>query len=184
MASAIPASELISNLASAQQSMEAANEAYENWRHEYQNNEASLRAAMERHASLQAEEKKRQQDIKEGQKNVTAANAALAAFYRSAAAPLDAGYASPAELPASPQIPGTPFKKRYTKEEKKAMSPELKKARKQFKDAAAAIRKANRTPEEQEVINARVAKMVAARRAAKMQTSVDGSEAEGAIATA
>ena len=41
MASAIPASDLISNLASAQQSMDAANEAYENWRHEYQNNEAA-----------------------------------------------------------------------------------------------------------------------------------------------
>jgi DNA repair exonuclease SbcCD ATPase subunit len=167
--------------------MEAANEAYENWRHEYQNNEASLRAAMERHASLQAEEKKRQQDIKEGQKNVTAANAALAAFYRSAAAPLDAGYASAAELPVSPQIPASPFKKRYTKEEKKAMSPADRKAIKQFKDAAAAIRKANRTPEEQEIINARVAKMkeaLKASRAAKKAAggSVDGSDAEGTTA--
>jgi DNA repair exonuclease SbcCD ATPase subunit len=185
MSSAIPASELISNLASAQQSMEAANEAYENWRHEYQNNEASLRAAMERHASLQAEEKKRQQDIKEGQKTVTAANAALAAFYRSAAAPLDAGYASPAELPASPQIPPTPFKKRMTKDEKKAMSPEVKRAFKQFKAAEAAIRKANRTPEEQAKIDERVAKMKAARDAKKaVGGSVEGSDAEGAIATA
>ena len=185
MASAIPASELISNLASAQQSMEAAMSSYENWQHEYQNNEASLRAAMERHASLQAEEKKRQQDIKEAQKTVTAANAALAVFYRSAAAPLDAGYASPAELPVSPQPPATPFKKRYTKDEKKAMSPADRKAIKQFKNAAAAIRKANRTPEEQAKIDERVAKMKAAREAKKAAGgSVEGSDAEGAMATA
>ena len=184
MASAIPASDLISNLASAQQSMEAANEAYENWQHEYQNNEASLRAAMERHASLQAEEKKRQQDIKDAQKTVTAANAALAVFYRSAAAPLDAGYASPAELPVSPQPPATPFKKRLSKEEKAALSPGDWKAIKQSRAAAAAIRKANRTPKEQEKIDKRVAKMMAARDAKKAAGgSVEGSDAEGAILT-
>lgn len=183
MASAIPASELISNLASAQQSMEAAISCYENWQHEYQNNEASLRAAMERHTSLQAEEKKRQQDIKEAQKTVTAANAALAVFYRSAAAPLDAGYVSPTELPVSPQPPATPLKKRYTKEEKKAMSPEVKRAFNRAKKALAEERKAMRTPEEQAKIAERVAKMVAAR-AAKKQASVDGSDAEGGMATA
>jgi hypothetical protein len=175
MSSAIPASELISNLASAQQSLTAAAANEAKWSQEHL--EATRRLAL-----LIQDGQKYHDEVKEAKKHVEAANAALAGFYRSDA-PLDAGYVSPAELPSSPQIPATPFKKRYTKEEKKEMSPADRKAIKQFKDAAAAIRKANRTPEEQEVINARVTKMKAARLAKKAAGgSVDGSEAEGATA--
>lgn len=60
-----------------------------------------------------------------------------------------------------------PTKKRLSKEEKWALSPEQKHALKEMKCAAAAVRKANRTPQEQAKIDDRVAKMKAAREAKK-----------------
>jgi hypothetical protein len=60
-----------------------------------------------------------------------------------------------------------PLKKRLSKEDKAALSPEQKKALKDQKCTAAAIRKASRTLEEQTKIDERVAKMKAARDAKK-----------------
>ena len=182
MSCALPSEESISNLASAQQSLTAANRAFDEWSIRHEQNEEEIQRALSRRHDLEQE--------KEGlARAILAANEHLMETWSKTvpsgkpSAPLDAGYASPAELPVSPQPPATPFKKRMTKEEKAALSPADKKAIKQFKDAAAAIRKANRTPEEQEVINARVAKMKAARLAKKAAGgSVDGSEAEGATA--
>jgi len=157
----------------------AANRAFDEWSIRQEQNEEELERALSRRNDLEHE--------KQGlARAILAANERLMETWSvigKPSAPLDAGYVSPAELPVSPQPPATPFKKRMTKEEKAALSPADKKAIKQFKDAAAAIRKANRTPEEQEVINARVAKMKAARLAKRMAGgSVDGSEAEGATA--
>jgi chromosome segregation ATPase len=179
MSCALPSEESISNLAAAQQSLTAANRAFDEWSIRQEQNEEELERALSRRNDLEHE--------KQGlARAILAANERLMETWSvigKPSAPLDAGYVSPAELPVSPQPPATPFKKRMTKEEKAALSPADKKAIKQFKDAAAAIRKANRTPEEQEVINARVAKMKAARLAKRMAGgSVDGSEAEGATA--
>ena len=179
MSCALPSEESISNLAAAQQSLTAANRAFDEWSIRQEQNEEELERALSRRHDLEHE--------KQGlARAILAANERLMETWSVIGKPsasLDAGYSSPAELPTSPQPPATPFKKRMTKEEKAALSPADKKAIKQFKDAAAAIRKANRTPEEQEVINARVAKMKAARLAKRMAGgSVDGSEAEGATA--
>ena len=182
MACALPSEESISNLAAARQSLTAANRAFDEWSIRQEQNEEEIERVLSRRHDLEHE--------KQGlARAILAANERLMETWSKTvpsgkpSASLDAGYSSPAELPTSPQPPATPFKKRMTKEEKAALSPADKKAIKQFKDAAAAIRKANCTPEEQEVINARVAKMKAARLAKRMAGgSVDGSEAEGATA--
>jgi hypothetical protein len=186
MSSAIPASDLISNLALTRAM--AATRAFDEWSMRQEQNEVEIQRALSRRHDLEKEKQELVRLILESNNRLMETWAVMGKpsaplDVGKPSAPLDAGYVSPAELPSSPQIPATPFKKRYTKEEKQEMSPADKKAIKQFKDAAAAIRKANRTPEEQEVINARVAKMKAARLAKKAAGgSVDSSDAEGATA--
>jgi hypothetical protein len=70
-----------------------------------------------------------------------------------------------------------PDKKRLSKEEKAALSPEQKKLLKATRAAASAARKAARTPEEQAKIDARVAKMKAARAAKKAAAGGAGESA-------
>ena len=170
---AIPSSDLLSGIVAAQAALSSVERQFAENEAQITEMQEQLNKAHEKRGILTA-------DLKSGKELVTRVNGELAAFYQSS---VEAGYSSPAELPASPQPPPTPFKKRYTKEEKKAMSPEVKRAYNRAKKALAEERKAMRTPEEQAKIAERVAKMVAAR-VAKKQASVDGSDAEGAIGTA
>jgi len=157
MAFAMPSADSIRNLAEAQQSLSTAQQAYDNWKARYEQNEDDLRQALARQAALNEEKHKREQDVAEGTKHL---HETWMAMGRPAALP-----ASP---PASPSPPTSA--KRLTKEQKAAMTPEEKKAYKAAKKLAHDERKAHRTPEEQAKIDAKVAKMqaaLAASRAAK-----------------
>jgi hypothetical protein len=173
MSSAIPSSDLLSAIVSAQATLSSVER-------QFAENEAQIAEMQEQLNNAQEKRGILTADLKSAKELVTRVSGELAAFYQPS---VDAGYSSPADLPVSPQPPATPFKKRYTKEEKKAMSPEVKRAYNRTKKALAEERKAMRTPEEQAKIAERVAKMQASR-AAKKQASVDGSDAEGAMATA
>ena len=174
MSSAIPSSDLLSAIVSAQATLSSVERQFAENEGQIAKMQEQLNKAQEKRGILTA-------DLKSAKELVTRVSGELAAFYQPS---VDAGYSSPADLPVSPQPPATPFKKRLSKEDKAALSPEQKKAIKQSRAAAAAIRKANRTPEEQEKIDKRVAKMKAARDAKKAAGgSVEGSDAEGAILT-
>ena len=177
MSSAIPSSDLLSAIVSAQATLSSVERQFAENEGQIAKMQEQLNKAQEKRGILTA-------DLKSAKELVTRVSGELAAFYQPS---VDAGYSSPADLPVSPQPPATPLKKRYTKEEKKAMSPEVKRAYNRAKKALAEERKAMRTPEEQAKIAERVAKMqeaLKASRAAKKQASVDGSDAEGAMATA
>ena len=153
MSSAIPSADSISNLATAQQSLSAAEKAYENWQSQHKQNEAELKTLLARQAALNEEKHKMEHDVAEGKKHLYETWMAI-------------GF--PAALPASPSPPTSA--KRLTKEQKDAMTPEEKKAHKAAKKLAHDERKAHRTPEEQAKIDVKVAKMqaaLAASRAAK-----------------
>jgi len=157
MAFAMPSADSIRNLAEAQQSLSAAQQAYENWKARYEQNEDDLRQALARQAALNEEKHKREQDVAEGTKHLHETWISLG---------------RPAALPASPSASPSPptSAKRLTKEQKAAMTPEERKAHKAAKKLAHDERKAHRTPEEQAKIDAKVAKMqaaLAASRAAK-----------------
>jgi hypothetical protein len=157
MAFAMPSADSIRNLAEAQQSLSAAQQAYENWKARYEQNEDDLRQALARQAALNEEKHKREQDVAEGTKHLHETWISLG---------------RPAALPASPPASPSPptSAKRLTKEQKAAMTPEEKKAHRQAKKLAHDERKAQRTPEEQAKIDAKVAKLqqaLAASRAAK-----------------
>ena len=161
--SAIPSAILISNLAAAQESLDKAKQAYENWQERNEKNKEEIQQALARQVALEEEEKQRELDVTEGTKNLHAAWIAIGQ--------------PPVALPASP--PASPGAKRLTKEAKAAMSPEQKKAHKAAKKMAHDERKAQRTPEEQAKIDARVAKMqaaLAASRAAKKALNETGDE--------
>ena len=157
MSSAIPSSDLLSAIVSAQATLSSVERQFAENEAQITEMQEQLNKAQEKRGILRA-------DLKSAKELVTRVAGELAAFYQSS---VDAGYSSPAELPVSPQPPATPLKKRLSKEDKAALSPEQKKALKEQKAAAAALRKANRTPEEQAKIDERVAKMKAAREAKK-----------------
>ena len=153
MSSAIPSADSISNLATAQQSLSAAEKAYENWQSQHKQNEAELKTLLARQAALNEEKHKMEHDVAEGKKHLYETWMVI-------------GF--PAALPASPSPPTSA--KRLTKEQRAAMTPEEKKAHKAAKKLAHDERKAHRTPEEQAKIDVKVAKMqaaLAASRAAK-----------------
>jgi len=160
--SAIPSAILISNLAAAQESLDKAKQAYENWQERNEKNKEEIQQALALQAALEEEEKQRDHDVAEGTKNLHAAWIAIG---------------QPPVTQGSP--PASPGPKRLTKEAKAAMSPEQKKAHKAAKKMAHDERKAQRTPEEQAKIDARVAKMqaaLAASRAAKKALNETGDE--------
>jgi chromosome segregation ATPase len=152
--SAIPSAILISNLAAAQQSLDMAKQAYENWQERNEKNKEEIRLYLARQAALEEEEKQREHDVAESSKNLHAAWIAIG---------------QPPQDPASP--------KRLTKEAASAMSPEQKKARKAAKKMEHDERKAERLAgiaagdekaiAEQAQIDARVAKMQAALKASR-----------------
>ena len=112
------ASDLIGNLQAAIQSQEAAEQAFEEWQHEYERNEAALALAMERRPILLAEKVRREHDLSEGRKDVAAAHAEVSRFCRLPVKPEEA-----TPLPASPPAPGAPKKggrKPYSPEQKVA----------------------------------------------------------------
>jgi len=152
MAFAMPSADSIRYLAAAQQSLSAAQQAYENWKARYEQNEDDLRQALARQAALNEEKHKREQDVAEGTKH-------LHETWISLGRP-----APPAALPASPSPPTSA--KRLTAAQKAAMTPEERKAHRQAKKLAHEERKALRTPEEQAKFDAWAADMKA-RRAAK-----------------
>jgi len=171
----MPSLDAISNLAAAQQSLSVANQAYDNWKARYEQNEAELQQALARAAALNEEKHKREHDVAEGTKH-------LQETWMSLGRP-----AAPA-LPASPSASPSPpvSAKRLTKEQKATMTPEQKKAHREAKKIAHDERKAQRTPEEQAKIDARVAKMqqaLAASRAAKKALLLAGVEAATEAAT-
>jgi DNA repair exonuclease SbcCD ATPase subunit len=143
--SAIPSAILISNLAAAQESLDKATQAYKNWQERNEKNKEEIQQALARQAALDEESIQRDHDVAEGTKNLHTAWIAIGQ--------------PPVALPASP--------KRLTKEMKATMSPEQKKAHKAAKKVAHDTRKAQRTPEEQAQIDARVAKMQAALKASR-----------------
>jgi MoxR-like ATPase len=168
MAFAMPSADSISNLASAQQSLSTAQQAYDNWKARYEQNEDDLRQALARQAALNEEKHKREQDVAEGTKH-------LHETWMAMGRP-----APPAALPASPSPPTSA--KRLTAAQKAAMTPEERKAHKAAKKLAHDERKAHRTPEEQAKIDAKVAKMqaaLAASRAAKKALAVASEEPAG-----
>ena len=150
----MPSFDAISNLAAAQKSLAASKQAYENWVERYEQNENEIQQALVLQAALKEEKELRERDIAEGTKHLQAVWMALGQ-----------PPAQPAAQPASP--PSSPGPKRLTKEQKAAMSPEQKKAHKAAKKVAHDTRKAQRTPEEQAKIDARVAKMQAALKASR-----------------
>ena len=150
----MPSFDAISNLAAAQKSLAASKQAYENWVERYEQNENELQQALARQAALKEEKELRERDIAEGTKHLQAVWMALGQ-----------PPAQPAAQSASP--PASPGPKRLTKEAKAAMSPEQKKAHKAAKKVAHDTRKALRTPEEQAMIDARVAKMHEALKASR-----------------
>jgi hypothetical protein len=169
MSFAMPSLDAISNLAAAQQSLSAANQAYDNWKARYEQNEAELKTLLALQAALNEEKHKREHDVAEGTKH-------LHETWMSLGRP-----AAPAALPASPPASPSPpvSAKRLTKEQKAAMTPEQKKAHREAKKLAHDERKAQRTPEEQAKIDARVSKMqqaLAASRAAKKAILLAGVE--------
>ena len=149
----MPSFDAISNLAAAQKSLAASKQAYENWAERYEQNENELQQALARQAALKEEKELRERDIAEGTKHLQAVWMALG---KPPAKP---------SLPASQ--PASPSPKRLTKEQKAAMTPEQKKAHKAAKKVAHDTRKALRTPEEQAMIDARVAKMHEALKASR-----------------
>ena len=150
----MPSFDAISNLAAAQKSLAASKQAYENWAERYEQNENELQQALARQAALKEEKELRERDIAEGTKHLQAVWMALG---------------QPPAQPAaqSASQPASPSPKRLTKEAKAAMTPEQKKAHKAAKKVAHDTRKAQRTPEEQAKIDARVAKMQAALKASR-----------------
>jgi hypothetical protein len=166
------ASELISNLQAAIESQEAAEQAAEDWQHEFDRNEAALALAMERRPFLLAEKVKRDHDLSEGRKDVAAAHAAVSRFCRlpEEAAPLPASPA-PAELPESPSAPAAP-KKRMSKADRRAweqsLTPEVRRQLRLEHKQEAEHKRATRSPEEQAKIDARIAKMRATQAAKKL----------------
>ena len=150
----MPSFDAISNLAAAQKSLAASKQAYENWAERYEQNENELQQALARQAALKEEKELRERDIAEGTKHLQAVWMALG---------------QPPAQPAaqSASQPASPSPKRLTKEAKAAMTPEQKKAHKAAKKVAHDTRKALRTPEEQAMIDARVAKMHEALKASR-----------------
>lgn len=149
----MPSFDAISNLAAAQKSLAASKQAYENWAERYEQNENELQQALARQAALKEEKELRERDIAEGTKHLQAVWMALG---------------QPPAQPALPvSQPASPSPKRLTKEQKAAMTPEQKKAHKAAKKVAHDTRKALRTPEEQAMIDARVAKMHEALKASR-----------------
>lgn len=146
----MPSFDAISNLAAAQKSLAASKQAYENWAERYEQNENELQQALARQAALKEEKELRERDIAEGTKHLQTVWMALGK--------------PPA---AQPSLPASPSPKRLTKEQKAAMTPEQKKAHKAAKKVAHDTRKALRTPEEQAMIDARVAKMHEALKASR-----------------
>jgi len=166
MSFAMPSLDAISNLAAAQQSLSAAQQAYDNWKARYEQNEAELQHFLALQAALNEEKHKREHDVAEGTKHLHETWMSLG---------------RPAALPASPPASPSPpvSAKRLTKEQKAAMTPEQKKAHREAKKLAHDERKAQRTPEEQAKIDARVSKMqqaLAASRAAKKAILLAGVE--------
>jgi len=160
---------LISNLAAAKESLDKAEQAYNNWMERDEKNKDELQQALARKAALEEEWAQREKDVAERTKNFQAALSALVEASKQAPVPV----VQPVALPVSP----TP--KRLSKKAKDAMTPEQKKAHKAAKQAAHDERKAHRTPEEQAKIDARVAKMqeaLKASRAAKKAIHEAGDE--------
>ena len=156
----MPSFDAISNLAAAQKSLAASKQAYENWAERYEQNENELQQALARQAALKEEKELRERDIAEGTKHLQTVWMALGKP------------PAPPSLPASMMQgpvsqPVSPSPKRLTKEQKAAMTPEQKKAHKAAKKVAHDTRKALRTPEEQAMIDARVAKMHEALKASR-----------------
>ena len=167
----MPSFDAISNLAAAQKSLAASKQAYENWVERYEQNENEIQQVLARQAALKEEKELRERDIAEGTKHLQAVWKALG---------------QPPVQPAAQ--PASPSPKRLTKEQKAAMTPEQKKAHKAAKKVAHDERKAQRTPEEQAKIDARVANMQkalkASREAKKGILSGDDLAAVGAEGTA
>jgi len=147
---AIPSAILISNLVAAQQSLDMAKQAHKNWMERNEKNKDEIQQALARQAALEEEEKQWDHDIAESTKNLHEAWIAIG---------------QPPVTQGSP--PASPGPKRLTKEAKAAMSPEQKKAHKAAKKVAHDTRKAQRTPEEQAKIDARVANMQKALKASR-----------------
>ena len=164
----MPSFDAISNLAAAQKSLAASKQAYENWAERYEQNENELQQALARQAALKEEKELRERDIGDGTKHLHAVWMALGK--------------PPAAQPVSP--PASPGPKRLTKEQKAAMSPEQKKAHRAAKKVAHDTRKAQRTPEEQAKIDARVANMQKALKASREAKKGILSPAVGAEGTA
>ena len=174
--------ELIGNLQAAIQSQEAAEQAFEDWQHEYERNEAALATAsdsvaraMERRTTLLAEKAKREHDLSEGRKDAAKANEAWWQFCRVAVRPEQAPPlpASPAQSPAPKSAPGAPKKggrKPYSPEQKVAAA-----ARSAQKKATRQRLIAEGNAEaiaEQAKIDARVARMQAGRKAKQMKATL------------
>ena len=162
----MPSFDAISNLAAAQKSLAASKQAYENWVERYEQNENEIQQVLARQAALKEEKELRERDIADGTKHLHTVWMALGK--------------PPAAQPVS--APASPGPKRLTKEQKAAMSPEQKKAHKAAKKVAHDTRKAQRTPEEQAKIDARVANMqkaLKASREAKKGILSPAVEAEG-----
>jgi len=145
----MPSFDAISNLAAAQKSLAASKQAYENWVERYEQNENEIQQALARQAALKEEKELRERDIADGTKHLHAVWMALG------------------KPPAAPSPPASPGPKRLTKEQKAAMSPDQKKAHRAAKKVAHDTRKAQRTPEEQAKIDARVANMQKALKASR-----------------
>lgn len=170
----MPSFDAISNLAAAQKSLAASKQAYENWAERYEQNENELQQALARQAALKEEKELRERDIADGTKHLHTVWMALG---------------KPPAQPVSP--PASPGPKRLTKEQKAAMSPQEKKARKAAKKVAHDERRAERLAgiaagdekaiAEQAKIDLRVAAMQAGRAKSKAAAGDDlpGLVAEG-----
>lgn len=177
MSFAMPSLDAIRNLAEAQQSLSAANQAYDNWKARNEQNEAELKTLLALQSALNEEKSEVEHAVAEGTK-------LLHETWMSLGRP-----PAPVALPESPppqSAPPAPKKAakipsqderdamsedqrnaflsgRMSKEQERALSKGEKKERRALKKAAHDERAATRSPEQQAKIDLRVAAMTAGR---------------------
>jgi hypothetical protein len=191
MSFAMPSLDAIRNLAEAQQSLSAANQAYDNWKARNEQNEAELKTLLALQSALNEEKSKMEHAVAEGTK-------LLHETWMSLGHP-PAPVALPESPPASPppqSAPPAPKKAakilsqderdamsedvrnaflsgRMSKEQERALSKAEKKERRALKKVAHDERKEHRSPEQQAKIDARVAAMKAGRAKASPARALD-----------
>jgi hypothetical protein len=198
MSFAMPSLDAISNLAAAQQSLSAANQAYDNWKARYEQNGLELQTLLALQSALNVEKSKVEHAVAEGTKLLHETWMSLGRPPAPAALPESPPASSPPQsAPSAPKkaakilsqderdamsedVRNAFLSGRMSKEQERALSKEEKKERKALKKVAHDERKEHRSPEQQAKIDARVAAMKAGRAKASPARALDADLAAAA----